>query len=67
MGNHAAFLVKPILYFAVTRNVAVEEAVRIGEITSYQAKFDLSEYPGGLNIYLRKTSGGGRYTFTASR
>ncbi len=55
-----------MLYFAITRNVSMEETVRIGEITSHQARFDLSKFPNGLQVYLSKTSGGGRYIFSTS-
>ena len=66
VGDQAVFEMKPVLYFAITRHVESQEYVRIGEVTTSQAMFDLSKYPTGMNVYLTKKSGGGRYQFTAS-
>jgi len=66
VGNQAEFQVNPKLYFAVVRNVVIEQTVHIGEVTTGQMMFDLTKYPTGLNVYLYKSPGGGRYQFKGS-
>ena len=63
VGEQVNFLVKPLLYFAVVRNVKFEESVHIGEVSSYETMFDLSKFPTGLDVYLYKRAGGGLYYF----
>ena len=66
VGNQADFQVNPKVYFAVARNIKFAQSVYIGEMTSGETMFDLSKYPSGLNVYLYKTAGGGRYYFKGS-
>ncbi len=63
VGGQAEFLVNSVIYFAVVRNVQFEEEIHIGEMTMETTTIELSKYPTGLNIYLYKTPGGGRYYF----
>jgi len=65
VGDQAVFDTNSVLYFSVTRNVVQGEFVSIAEISSTYAKVDLCEFSSGLDIILTKSSGGGRYRFTA--
>ena len=65
VGQQVNFLLKHTLHFAVARHVKAGEIINVGEVTSHHTCFDVSKYPTGINVYLTKTPGGGRYLFTA--
>lgn len=64
-GDQVNFMLKPVLYFAVARNIQVGEVFTSLEITSSYADFDLSNFPNGIIVSLDQKPGGGQYVFKA--
>ena len=65
VGDQVDFLVKPILYFGVTKNLDYGRAFFTFEIMSKIEKFDLNNYPNGMVVTLIQQAGGGKYEFSA--
>ena len=65
VGDQVEFLVKPILYFGVTKNLDYGRAFFTFEIMSKIEKFDLNNYPNGMVVTLTQEAGGGKYEFSA--
>lgn len=63
-GDQIDFTMKPVLYFAVTRNLKEGSNFRAIEVTSISEAFNLSEFPNGLKVTLSMLPTGGKYEFT---
>ena len=65
VGDQVDFTLKPIISFAVVRNMHVGKVFTSLEITSALTEFDLSEYPNGIIVTLKQKGSSGQYEFSA--
>ena len=65
IGDQVDFTLKPIISFAVVRNMHIGKVFSSLEITSALTEFDLSEYPNGIIVTLKQRGSSGQYEFSA--
>ena len=65
IGDQVVFIMKPVLFFSIVRNVSVGHVFSSLEIMSSMQEFDLRDFPDGMEVTLDEEPTGGRYTFTA--
>lgn len=65
VGDQVDFLIKPVLFFAVSHQYAIGEVFNSTEVMSYVHKYDLSKYPEGMEVTLTQQAGGGKFEFSA--
>lgn len=64
VGDQVNFVQKPIISFAISRNMHVGKAFTAVELSSNLASFNLTEYPNGLIVTLTAEGSGEEYMFT---
>ena len=66
VGDRVHIKVKPVLYFAVSRNFDIGEKFMTFEVMTHVEMFDLTKFPNGMQITLTEQPAGGKYKFTAT-
>ena len=65
VGDQIDFVMNPILFFGIVRNMSAGDVFYSLEVMSYLQQFDLKKYPDGMEVTLTEEPTGGMYTFTA--
>ncbi len=65
VGDQVVFIMKPVLFFSIVRNVSVGQIFSSLEIMSCLQEFDLNNFPDGMEVTLDEEPTGGRYSFSA--
>ena len=66
IGDQVVFIIKPVLFFGIVRNVSVGQVFTSLEIMSCLQEFELADFPDGMEVILDEEPTGGKYSFSAT-